>query len=164
MFGIRSWVSALGRIPASGAVKRVGNHVYLLFGLFAESVCMLLLWRAHSKAAIMVLLACEGLAYADFMVAGQTYLASRTTEANRGTVGGIHAMVSGLGGTLAPFAFGVVAERWSLRAVFAASSATLGTGAVLFAVGLWLIRSKLSAPGPTTVATSSGPALVEARR
>jgi MFS family permease len=143
MFAVRSWVSALGRIPASVAVRHLGNHVYLLLGLFAEATCMFLLWIARSQATILVVLACEGLAYAGFMVAGQTYLAARTTEANRGTVGGIYAMASGLASTVSPFALGVVAERWSLRTVFVASGAILGMGFLLFAAGFLALRSRL---------------------
>lgn len=79
------------------AAKHVGNHAGLLVGLTAESLCMFLLWCASSKAVLIILLACEGLAYAGFMVAGQTYVARCTTEANRGKVGGIHAMLAGGG-------------------------------------------------------------------
>jgi len=143
MFALRSWVSALGRIPASVAVRRVRNHVYLLVGLFAEAACMFLLWSAKGQGTILLVLACEGLAYAGFMVAGQTYLAARTTESNRGTVGGIYAMASSLAGTISPFVLGVVAERWSLRTVFAASGAILGTGFLPFAGGFWALRSRL---------------------
>jgi MFS family permease len=157
MFGIRSWVSALGRIPASQAVRRIGNHQYLLLGLIAESLCMFLLWRANGKTAIFILLACEGLAYAGFMVAGQTYLASRTTVANRGTVGGIHAMLASLGATFSPFAFGLVAERWGVRAVFAASSITMGAGAVLFAASFLWIRARIPGLGESEHETPRPP-------
>jgi hypothetical protein len=37
----------------------------------------------------------------------------------------------------------VVAERWSLRTVFAASGIILGMGFLLFAAGFWAVRSRL---------------------
>ena len=153
-------------------VRHLGNHVYLLLGLFAEATCMFLLWTARSQATILAVLACEGLAYAGFMVAGQTYLAARTTEANRGTVGGIYAMAAGLASTLSPFALGVVAERWSLRTVFAASGAILGTGFLLFAAGFLALRSRLREEhagrerdeGAHEVAQSVSPLMVRAEK
>jgi len=140
MFAVRSCVSAFGRLPASILARRFGNHTFLLLGLACDSAAMFGIWAANRPSVILVMLVVEGLAYGGFIVAGQTYVATHTTDENRGTVGGIYAMASGTAATFAPFALGVVAERWDVRSVFAASGVIVAAGFAAFATGLWLVN------------------------
>jgi len=50
-------------------------------------------------------------------------------------------MAAGISGTAGPFVLGVVAERWGIRSVFAATAAALGIGFIAFAGGLAVLRA-----------------------
>jgi len=141
MFAIRSGVSALGRMPNSLLAQRIGNLPVMLVALILDACAMFGICCTRSPGAIIALLAIDGLAYGGFVVAGQTHLSNHTTTANRGSTGGVYAMAAGISGTAGPLVLGVVAERWGIRSVFAATAAALGIGFIAFAGGLAVLRA-----------------------
>lgn len=138
MFVVRSFVSAAGRIVNGLLVRRLGSLSVMVVSLFFINIAVFGIGTTVRPGIMTSFLALEGLAYGGFMVAGLTYVADHTTPANRGAAGGVYAMTSALGGSIAPWFLGIVADRWGVRSVF------FITGAVL-AVGLLFFASRVSA-------------------
>lgn len=139
MFAVRSGVSAAGRIPNSLLAQRIGSLPVMVWALVVDAVAMFAICGARNPAVIMAVLAIDGLAYGGFVVAGQTYVTNHTTAENRGSTGGVYAMASGFGGTVAPIFLSVVAETWGVSAVFATTGIVLSLGLLIFVGGnAWL--------------------------
>lgn len=147
MFAVRAGVSAVGRIANSLLARRVGNLYVMMAALFFIALATFGVGATTSPAVITAFLSLEGLAYGGFMVAGLTYVANHTTAENRGGAGGVYAMASGLGASLAPWILGTVAETWGIRAVFFVTGSALTLGLFIFSVGVFALRK---APQPSS--------------
>ena len=140
LFALRALVSAFGRLPHGILARVLGNQSVMLAALVVDALAMLALAFAHQTWLLAVLLIGEGLAFGGYLVAGQTFVADRTTVENRGTAVGLYAMAGSIGATAAPAGLGAVADRWGLAATFGTTSALLAVGIVVFIVGLTLPR------------------------
>lgn len=140
LFALRALVSAFGRLPNGILARVLGNQSVMLAALVVDALAMLALAFAHQTWLLAVLLIGEGLAFGGYLVAGQTFVADRTTVENRGTAVGLYAMAGSIGATAAPAGLGAVADRWGLAATFGTTSALLAVGIVVFIVGLTLPR------------------------
>lgn len=140
LFALRALVSAFGRLPNGILARALGNQSVMLAALVVDALAMLALAFAHQTWLLAVLLIGEGLAFGGYLVAGQTFVADRTTVENRGTAVGLYAMAGSIGATAAPAGLGAVADRWGLAATFGTTSALLAVGIVVFIVGLTLPR------------------------
>jgi len=125
---LRAFVSALGRLPNALIVRAFGNRAVLFAALALEAAIMFALGHVTAPALLALLLACEGLAYGAYLVAGQSYIADQSTPENRGTATGLYGMSSSLGGVAAPAAMGLLATRAGLPAVFTATAWLLVVG------------------------------------
>ncbi len=157
MFVVRSFVSAAGRIANSLLVRRVGSLSVMVVALLFIDVAVFGIGATTRPGVMTTFLALEGLAYGGFMVAGLTYVANHTTEANRGAAGGVYAMASALGGSIAPWILGLVAEQWGVRSVFFVTGATLAVGLLIFASGVAALKR---APAPVSPGEEIAPASV----
>lgn len=141
-FALRAFVSALGRLPNALIVRAFGNRAVLFAALAIEAAIMFALGHVTSPALLALLLACEGLAYGAYLVAGQSYIADQSTAENRGTATGLYGMSASLGGVAAPAALGLLATRAGLPAVFTATAWLLVVGLLAIAlVGVWTGRA-----------------------
>jgi len=127
-FALRAFVSALGRLPNALIVRAFGNRAVLFAALVIEAAIMFAMAHVTAPALLALLLACEGLAYGAYLVAGQAYIADQSTAENRGTVTGLYGMAASLGGVAAPAAMGLLATRAGLPAVFTATAWLLVIG------------------------------------
>jgi len=144
-FALRAFVSALGRLPNALIVRAFGNRAVLFAALAIEAAIMFALGHVTAPALLALLLACEGLAYGAYLVAGQAYIADQSTAENRGTATGLYGMAASLGGVTAPAAMGVLATRAGLPAVFTATAWLLVVGLLAIAiVGAWTGRAARS--------------------
>jgi len=142
LFALRAFVSALGRLPNALIVRAFGNRAVLFTALAIEAAIMFALGHVTAPALLALLLACEGLSYGAYLVAGQAYIADQSTAENRGTATGLYGMSASLGGVAAPAAMGLLAARAGLPAVFTATAWLLVVG--LLAIGLagvWIERA-----------------------
>ena len=141
-FALRAFVSALGRLPNALIVRAFGNRAVLFAALAIEAAIMFALGHVSAPTLLALLLACEGLAYGAYLVAGQAYIADQSTPENRGTATGLYGMAASLGGVAAPAALGVLATRAGLPAVFTATAWLLVVGLLAIAlVGVWTGRA-----------------------
>lgn len=140
LFALRALVSAFGRLPNGMLARAVGNQAVMLAALVLDALAMLALAVVHQTWLLAVLLVCEGLAFGAYLVAGQTFVADRTTAENRGTAVGLYGMAGSIGGTAAPAGLGAVAARWGLAATFGTTGALLVVGIAVVAVGMTLTR------------------------
>ncbi len=137
-FALRAFVSALGRLPNALIVRAFGNRAVLFAALAIEAAIMFALGHVTAPALLALLLACEGLAYGAYLVAGQAYIADQSTAENRGTATGLYGMAASLGGVAAPAAMGLLATWAGLPAVFTATAWLLVVGLLAIAiVGAW---------------------------
>lgn len=139
MFAIRALVSAASRFPNSMVARRVGSRPVLLVALFVEACVMFGIATTGQRALLTILLAAEGLAFGAYLVAGQTYLAERTTRETRGAAIGVYSTATNLGGTAAPVLLGLIAGRWGIAAVFTVAGCALAAGFAVCAAGMLLI-------------------------
>ncbi len=142
LFALRSFVSALGRLPNGMIARAFGNRAVLLAALAIEAAVLFGLGFAAAPWALALLLACEGLAYGAYLVAGQSYIADATTAENRGTAVGLYGMASSIGGVAAPAGLGLLAGRAGLPAVFTATGWLLLAGVIV--IGLGSLRASKS--------------------
>jgi len=141
-FALRAFVSALGRLPNALIVRAFGNRAVLFAALAIEAAIMFALGHVSAPTLLALLLACEGLAYGAYLVAGQAYIADQSTPENRGTATGLYGMAASLGGVAAPAALGVLATRAGLPTVFTATAWLLVVGLLAIAlVGVWTGRA-----------------------
>ncbi|BCS53606.1 MFS transporter [Geobacter sp. SVR] len=147
MFVTRSLVSAAGRLANSLLVRRAGSMSVMVVALFFIDVAVFGIGTTTRPGVMAACLALEGLAYGGFMVAGLTYVANHTTAVNRGAAGGVYAMASALGGCIAPWILGIVAEQWGVRSVFFVAGATLAVGLAIFAAQAAALQK---IPGPAS--------------
>lgn len=133
-FALRAFVSALGRLPNALIVRAFGSRAVLFTALVVEAAIMFALGHVASPALLALLLACEGLAYGAYLVAGQAYIADQSTAENRGTATGLYGMAASLGGVAAPAVLGVLAARAGLPAVFTATAWLLIGGLLIVAL------------------------------
>jgi MFS transporter, DHA1 family, multidrug resistance protein len=141
LFALRAFVSAFGRLPNGLLARALGNQAVMLAALILDALAMVALAFAHQTWLLAVPLLGEGLAFGAYLVAGQTFVADRTTVENRGTAVGLYAMAGSLGSTAAPASLGAVADRWGLAATFGITSALLAVGIVVVVVGMIGIRN-----------------------
>lgn len=140
-FALRSFVSALGRLPNGMIARAFGNRAVLFAALGIETIMMFALAFSTAPWLLALLLACEGLAYGAYLVAGQSYIADETTAANRGTAVGLYGMASSIGGIAAPAGLGFLASNVGLPAVFIATGWLLVAGLIVIAAGsVWAKR------------------------
>ncbi len=143
LFALRSFVSALGRLPNGMIARAFGTRAVLLAALSIETAVIFGLAFSTAPWALAALLACEGLAYGAYLVAGQSYIADATTAENRGTAVGLYGMASSIGGVAAPAGLGVLAGSAGLPSVFLATGWLLLAGLVVIAVGsAWSERAQ----------------------
>ena len=140
LFALRALVSAFGRLPNGILARALGNQAVMLAALVIDALAMLALAFAHQPWLLAILLIGEGLAFGGYLVAGQTFVADRTTVENRGTAVGLYAMAGSVGATAAPASLGAVADRWGLAAIFGTTGALLAVGIVVIVVGMALTR------------------------
>jgi MFS family permease len=140
MFAIRALVSAASRFPNSMLARRVGGKPILLIALFLEVIVMFSIAVTGQRVLLTLLLAAEGLAFGAYLVAGQTYIAERTTRETRGAAVGVYSTASNLGGTAAPILLGLIAGRWGIASVFTVAAGALGVGFVVCAVGMLVVQ------------------------
>ncbi len=153
MFAIRALVSAAGRFPNSMVARRYGSKPILLAALGLECVVMLGIALTRARLPLTLLLTGEGLAFGAYLVAGQAYLAERTTRAMRGAAIGVYSTASNCGGTVAPLALGLIAGRWGIARVFTATGGALGLGFLICACGMLLLKQRATIPHPIREAT-----------
>jgi MFS family permease len=143
LFALRALVSAFGRLPVGMLARALGNQAVMLAALILDALAMLALAFAHQTWLLAVLLVGEGLAFGAYLVAGQTFVADRTTVENRGAAVGLYALAGGIGAAAAPAGLGAVAARWGLAATFGATSALLVVGIVVIVAGMaWSSRAQ----------------------
>lgn len=140
MFAVRALISAASRFPNSMLARRVGGKPILLLALFLEVVVMFSIAMTGQRVLLTALLAAEGLAFGAYLVAGQTYIAERTTRETRGAAVGLYSTASNLGGTAAPILLGLIATRWGIASVFTAAACALGVGFLICAGGMLAVR------------------------
>ena len=140
MFAIRALVSAASRFPNSMLARRVGGKPILLIALFLEVIVMFSIAMTGQRILLTILLAAEGLAFGAYLVAGQTFIAERTTRETRGAAIGVYSTASNLGGTAAPILLGLIAGRWGIASVFTVAAYALGIGFIVCAGGMLLVR------------------------
>lgn len=155
LFALRALVSAFGRLPNGILARALGNQSVMLAALVVDALAMLALAFAHQTWLLAVLLIGEGLAFGAYLVAGQTFVADRTTVENRGTAVGLYAMAGSIGGTAAPAGLGAVADRWGLTATFGTTSALLAVGIVVIVAGMALTRKRVA--GGAAITRGNGP-------
>src|SRR3954451_1109223 len=140
-FALRAFVSALGRLPNGLIVRAFGNQAVLFAALLVDLAVMFAMARVTAPWLLAILLACEGLAFGAYLVAGQSYIADQTTAENRGTAVGLYGMASSVGGIAAPAGLGLLAARWGLPVVFTSTGwLMLGGLAVIVAGTVWAGR------------------------
>jgi MFS family permease len=136
LFALRALVSAFGRIPNGMLARRLGTQSVMLGALILDALAMIALAFAGQTWLLAALLICEGLAFGAYLVAGQTFVADRTTTENRGTAVGLYAMAGSIGGTAAPALLGPVADRWGLASTFGTTGVLLAVGIVVIVAGM----------------------------
>lgn len=140
-FALRAFISALGRLPNGLIVRAFGNQAVLFAALLVDLVVMFGMASVTAPWLLAILLACEGLAFGAYLVAGQSYIADQTTIENRGTAVGLYAMASSVGGIAAPAGLGLLADRWGLPVVFTSTGWLMVAGlAVIIAGTIWMGR------------------------
>ncbi len=136
LFAVRALVSAAGRLPNSLVTRRIGDRPVLLGALVVEMLVSLCLTVVSSPLWFGVLLAFEGLAFGAYLVAGQTWVADRTTPRERGAAVGLYGAAGSIGGVAAPLALGIIAERQGLHSVYLVTSGVTLVGLLAFLCGL----------------------------
>lgn len=145
LFALRAFVSALGRLPNALIVRTLGNRAVLFTALAIEAAIMFALAHVTASPLLALLLACEGLAYGAYLVAGQSYIADQSTAENRGAATGLYGMAASLGGVAAPAALGVLAARAGLPAVFTGTAWLLLSGLLVIALVTALLGRRAEA-------------------
>jgi MFS family permease len=139
MFAIRALVSAAGRIPNGIVTRAVGNLPILLGALVAQALVLLAIRQTTDMTWMTILLACDGLAFGAYLVAGQTWVADRTEAVYRGAAVGLYGALGSVGGIAGPLLLGVVADRWGVAAVFLVNGWLMVAGTAVIAAGTALL-------------------------
>jgi DHA1 family tetracycline resistance protein-like MFS transporter len=153
MFAIRALASTVVRQPRGALTSIIGSRVVVLAAISVEMVAVIGIGTADSHGPLLAWLILEGIGYGAFLASAQAYIAEHTVEATRGAAIGFYSMTGGIGNTLAPLLLGVVADVFSLVAVFYVSGGLVLVG--LLAISFIWFRTPASAVA--TVATE-GPA------
>lgn len=140
IFAVRALVSAASRFPNSMIARRVGGKPVLLAALCLEVFVMFGIARTGNAILLTLLLVAEGMAFGAYLVAGQTYIAERTTRETRGAAVGVYSTASNLGGTVAPVLLGIIAGRWGIASVFTVTGYALAVGFTLCIYGIVALR------------------------
>ncbi|HET9014645.1 MAG TPA: MFS transporter [Thermomicrobiaceae bacterium] len=140
MFAIRALVSTLGRMPQGVIARLFGHQPVMLACLVVDAVVMFFMAGTRVTPVLTVLLAGEGLAYGAYLVAGQTYVAERTTIEVRGSAGGVYSTAGSIGGSVGPLLLGILAGRSGVASVFTATGWALALGALVFLAAALLLH------------------------
>lgn len=145
---------ALGQFASGFLGDRVGARRLVGYGMLLSAAACALFGSAASVLAMVVLFVVNGFAQSTGWPGTTRTMAEWTTPGERGTVMGLWSTCYQVGGVLATFAVGEVAERYGWRASF--QSVAL----LLLAVGLlvlWLLptrESTASRSGSTATETA----------
>ncbi len=136
---------ALGQFVSGFLGDRVGARRLVGYGMLLSAAACALFGSSASMLAMVVLFAVNGLAQSSGWPGTTRTVAEWTTPAERGTVMGLWSTCYQVGGLLATFAVGEVAQRQGWRASFQAVAVLLlGVGLLV----LWLL--------PTGAVVSAG--------
>lgn len=130
MFAVRALASTVVRLPSGALTGFIGSRYVVLAAITVEMVAVIGIGTADSRGPLLAWLILEGIGYGAFLASAQAYIAEHTVEATRGAAIGFYSMTGGIGNTLAPLALGVVADIFSLVAVFYVSGGLVLVGLV----------------------------------
>lgn len=128
MFSVRALCSTSARMPTGLLTNRFSSRGLMLVALTLMMVVAFLVSNTTSPATLGLLLASEGIAYGMFLTSGQAFVAGRSTESDRGTTFGVYSTAGSLGGAMAPFVLGFIADQWGLAVVFRVTGALVFVG------------------------------------
>jgi len=138
MFSIRALCSAAPRLPTGYIASRVPSHYIMILALVLAMLAMLFMGQTTSLAVLTLLLGVEGLSLGMFLPAGQVFVVQNSTTETRGSAVGIYSTAGCLSMALAPLLLGLVANQWSIAAVFRITALALVLG--LLTVGYFYSR------------------------
>jgi len=143
LFMIRGLVSTAARVPLGSVVSRIPFGPTLLAPMAVEAVAVVLIAVVHNALGLALVLAVDGIAYAAFLTASQTFLIGHRT--NRGMAQGAYWTAGALGASFGAATLGIAAQLFGVRSVFLLASAGI---VAIFVVTLGLSRAPRSGTIP----------------
>ncbi|MCB9160979.1 MAG: MFS transporter [Caldilineaceae bacterium] len=145
MFAGRALASTVARLPTGLLTTRIPSKYLMISALALAGLTLMLVAQVDSPAALAVLMLVDGVAFGMYLTAGQSFITENAADLDRGTAMGVYNTAGSIGGTIGPFALGILAGVVGLAAVFRVTAVVALAGAVT----LWL----LSARGRNTATT-----------
>jgi len=147
MFAVRSFMSALSRVPTGFLTTRLPSAGLMAAALVLVTFSVISMSFTTTPALLGVFLAGEGIAFGMFITSGQTFVSEHASEADRGTAVGIYSMAGSIGSTAGPFFLGLIANWWGIATTFRVTGAMVFVGIVV----LWLLSLRQRRALPTEV-------------
>ena len=147
MFAVRSFMSALSRVPTGFLTTRLPSAGLMAAALVLVTFSVVSMSFTTTPALLGVFLAGEGIAFGMFITSGQTFVSEHASEADRGTAIGIYSTAGSIGSTAGPFFLGLIANWWGIATTFRVTGAMVFVGIVV----LWLLSLRQRHALPTEV-------------
>lgn len=151
MFAGRALASTLTRLPTGLLTTRISSKYLMMASLIVAGITLLVVAEVQNPAVLAFLMLIDGITYGMYLTAGQSYITENSADMDRGTAVGVYNTAGSIGGTIGPFALGILASVLGLAAVFRVTAVVAFAGAVL----LWLlsVRRRRTATYPESSAT-----------
>ncbi|MBL7064587.1 MAG: MFS transporter [Anaerolineae bacterium] len=135
MFAGRALISTSTRLPTGLLTAKFSSASLMLIALALAMTTAVAISFTTSVVLLGVFLAGDGIAYGVFLTSGQASMTEHSSASERGTALGLYSTAGSIGGAVAPFFMGVIADLWGLAAVFRVTG-----GLVLVGIGvLWSV-------------------------
>jgi MFS family permease len=135
MFAARALISTSTRLPTGLLTAKFSSASLMLIALALAMTTAVAISFTTSVVLLGVFLAGDGIAYGVFITSGQASMTEHSRPSERGIALGLYSTAGSIGGAVAPFFMGVIADRWGLAAVFRVTG-----GLVLVGIGvLWYV-------------------------
>jgi PPP family 3-phenylpropionic acid transporter len=135
--GLLSTIGVMFEIPAMLGLGRLsdkyGRQPILLFGYLAIAASWLLLYLASDLTLILFVNPLVGLSIVRYSV-GVSLISDRAPSGQLGTLLGLFALTSGLGGIIGPTVGGEIAEKFGMRNIFLMAFILGGLACLLYVV------------------------------